>query len=382
MRWSSLAVLPWVFLGCSTSEPSVDTTHDASPSLDASAPDDLSETFAGFVGDRSLPGMAGAVWKEGRLVAIGAAGVRKVGDPTPVTIDDRWHLGSDTKAMTATLIGLYVDRGKIHFEDTVASLFQGETVDPGYANVSVEQLLQHRGGAPGTMPDDIWSQMWADGDAPDARVKAVRALLARPPAQAAGTYVYSNAGYMIAGVALERITGKPWEQMLREDLFTPLGMESCGFGPPSTSGEVDQPWAHKVSGGVATPVAPGPQADNPPSLGPAGTVHCALKDWGKFLAVHLEGARGFGTFVSTQTMARLQTPPPGADYACGWIVVSRPWAGGTALTHSGSNTMWYATAWLAPAKDTVFTIVTNRGDDIAAKKVDSAFGPLIERYAP
>ena len=72
--------------------------------------------------------------------------------------------------MTATLAGLFVDRGRLRFEDTVATLFAGETIDPGYASVTVEQLLRHRGGAPGTMPSDIWSQMWADGAAPGARI--------------------------------------------------------------------------------------------------------------------------------------------------------------------------------------------------------------------
>ena len=70
----------------------------------------------------------------------------------------------------------------------------------------------------------------------------------------------------------------------------------------------------------------------------------------------------------------------GGDYAGGWLTVSRSWAGGTALTHSGSNTFWYATAWLAPAKNTVFAVVTNRGDNVAQKAVDSVFGPLISRY--
>jgi D-alanyl-D-alanine carboxypeptidase len=285
--------------------------------------------------------------------------------------------------MTATLVGIHVDRGKIHFEDTIGALFAGFTIDPGYVHVTIEQLLQHRGGAPGTMPADIGAQMWADGSAPNARTNAVRSLLSRPPAQAPGTFVYANAGYMIAGLALERVVGAPWEQIIQSDLFSPLQMVSCGFGAPGTPGQVDEPWGHDVGDAGPVPVSPGPQADNPPSLGPAGTVHCSLADWGKFLAIHLAGARGEATtLVSQATLTRLQTPPPGGDYACGWGVVQRSWAGGTALTHSGSNTLWYATAWLAPAKNVTFTVVTNRGDQVAATAVDTAFGPLIQAYAP
>lgn len=345
-------------------------------------PDDLAATLEPVRARAGLPALAAAVWRGKALVALGASGVRKRGDRTRVTAADRWHLGSDTKAMTATLIGIHIDRGQIRFEDTVGELFAGDKIDPGYRDVTLEQLLRHRGGAPGDLPVDIRAAMRLDGSAPGARAKAVLAVLARPPAQAPGTYVYANAGYMIAGVALERRAGATWEELMRKDLFDPLGMASCGFGPPGTAAAVDQPWGHQSGGGGApAPVAPGPQADNPPSLGPAGTVHCSLADWGRFLAVHLAGARRETTpLVSAATLTRLQTPPDGGDYAAGWRVVDRAWAGGRALTHSGSNTMWFATVWIAPANDMIYAVVTNRGDDAAAAAVDSVFAPLVAAY--
>jgi CubicO group peptidase (beta-lactamase class C family) len=89
----------------------------------------------------ALPGMAAAVVKGDTLVALGAAGVRKHGDPSPVGLEDAWHLGSDTKAMTATLVGIAVD-GRLSFDATLPSLFPGAPIDPGSANVTVEALLQ------------------------------------------------------------------------------------------------------------------------------------------------------------------------------------------------------------------------------------------------
>ncbi|HTE51940.1 MAG TPA: serine hydrolase domain-containing protein [Kofleriaceae bacterium] len=346
-------------------------------------PVDISDTLEKVRARADLPAIAGAVWRGPSLAAIGASGARKLGDSTRVTTDDKWHLSSDTKAMTATLIGIHVDRGRIHFEDTIGALFAGETIDPGYADVTLDELLHHRGGVPADIPADVWSKMWSDGDAPGARLDAVRAILSRPPARPPGTFEYSNAGYMIAGTALERATGASWEQLLQKELFAPLHMSSCGFGPPGAPGRVDQPRGHTIgAGGVATPVEPGPQADNPPALGPAGTVHCSLADWGKFLAVHLAGARHEATgLIAQATLTRLQTPAPGGDYACGWIVTERPWAGGTALTHSGSNTLWFATVWLAPARNLAFAVVTNRGDQVATAAVDSAFLPLLDSFA-
>ena len=373
-----LSLLAIALAGCSKSSV-IDGGADGG-GLDGGAIDDLSSTLEPIRANGGLPSLAAAVFRGDELIALGATGVRKLGDATAVTSADKWHLGSDTKAMTATLAGISIDRGKLHFEDSLGTLFAGEQVDPGYASVTIEQLMQHRGGAPGNMPGDIWSQMWADGAAPGARLKAVRALLSRPPAQNPGTFVYANAGYMIVGVALERIAGVTWEQLIQTELFIPLQMDGCGFGAPAAPGQVDQPWGHSGSS-TLTPVAPGPQADNPPSLGPAGTVHCPLRSWGKFLSMHVAGARGAATLVTAATMLRLHTPPAGGDYAAGWGVLQRSWAGGVTLTHNGSNTMWYATTWLAPAKNLTFSVVTNCASSAAPGTVDAAFGPLIQRYA-
>jgi D-alanyl-D-alanine carboxypeptidase len=397
LRPSLIVALLFTF-GCSSSEDSSSNpVNDSGTAFDASdgatsdagnddasdagtQPDDLAAVLEPIRADANLPALIGAVWQGEQLIAIGVTGTRKLGDPTPATIHDQWHLGSDTKAMTATLIGIHVDKGDIHLDDTIGELFAGETIDPGYVNVTIAELLQHRGGAPGDMPADIWQAMWAGGSNPAARTAAVMSLISRAPEQAIGTFVYSNAGYMIAGAAVERIQqGKPWEEIIQDELFAPLGMGSCGFGAPGTPDQVDQPWGHDVE----TPVSPGPLADNPPSLGPAGTVRCSMTDWGKFLAIHLHGARNEAVpIVSQATLTALQTPPAGADYACGWGVTDRDWAGGTTLTHSGSNTMWFATTWIAPAKNTTLAVITNRGDDPAALAVDTAFGPLIETYIP
>jgi D-alanyl-D-alanine carboxypeptidase len=217
-------------------------------------------------------------------------------------------------------------------------------------------------GCPPDVPANIWKDMWSAGNDAGARMRAVRALLALPPAQPPGTEVYGNAGYLVAGAALERAVGDSWEHLLRTQLWEPLGMASCGFGAPGTPGHVDEPWGHQTNAnGTLTPMDPAnPGSDNPPSLRPAGTAYCSLSDWGKFLALHLAGARGEPTtLLSTTTLKHLQTPPRGGTYAAGWSVVSPAWAGGTALTHTGSNTLWYVTAWLAPQKNLALVTATN-----------------------
>jgi CubicO group peptidase (beta-lactamase class C family) len=117
--------------------------------------------------------------------------------------------------------------------------------------------------------------------------------------------------------------------------------------------------------------------DNAACLGPAGTVHCTMVDWAKFAIAHLRGERTDGGLLRPSTFRALHAPPKGSEYAGGWIVVDRPWAGGRALTHSGSNTYWYVTVWLAPARDFGILVAANRGDGEVARACDESVGALI-----
>jgi CubicO group peptidase (beta-lactamase class C family) len=329
-----------------------------------------------------LPGVAALALRDGKPLEIAALGDRKLGEPTPVTTDDVWHLGSDTKAMTATLIAMLVDEQKLNWTATLPKLFPKWTdIAPGYSAVSIEMLLGHRAGMPAeTAPNERFWKMRAAKDQLQARTDYVHEILRIAPDKV-GMFRYSNASYVTAGVIVEQATGASWEVNMRKRLFEPLGMASCGFGPPAQVGKVDQPWAHDCSSGTCKPVTPGPSSDNPPALGPAGTVHCSLADWGKFVAMHVRGERGEKTLVSTESMKRLHQAQAGGNYAMGWGVVPRDWAGGPAWSHTGSNGMFFASVWAAPAKGLVFLSATNRGGDEASAALDEITQYFVSRYA-
>jgi CubicO group peptidase (beta-lactamase class C family) len=205
----------------------------------------------------------------------------------------------------------------------------------------------------------------------------MRTTLSQPPLHQPGSkMLYSNLGYIIAGHFAEQATGKPWEELITDRLFRPLSMSSAGFGFPGLEGRIDQPWGHRLAGEKLEAL----QADNPPVLGPAGRVHCTLRDWGKFTALHLQGARGKGKLLKPATFKVLHTPPPGASevqHAMGWGVTHREWTRGPILTHDGSNTTWYATVWMAPESDVAFLAVANQGDAAGKQATDEAVAALI-----
>lgn len=324
-----------------------------------------------------LPALGAAVVRKGQVVAIGVCGERARGSGVLVTVDDRWHLGSCTKAMTATLAARLVDQGKLEWSQTVGRAFPdwSETIHEGWRDTRLDQLLQNRGGAPGQPPQALWAQLWKRSDAPStARRWFVQELLKQAPSKPAGTaFEYSNQGFVIAGAMLEQAGGATWEELLRTQVFEPLEMKHSGFGPPGSAEKIDQPRGHRDQA-----IAPGPAADNPAALGPAGTVHATLGDWARFAAAHASQT----SLLKPESWRKLHQAPEGAEYAMGWGVVERSWAGGTALTHSGSNTLWYCTLWIAPAKEYAVMVTTNVGTGKVSQACDQVIGAVMKQCGP
>ena len=326
-----------------------------------------------------LPALAGAIVTSKGLDAIGATGVRKAGTPVSVTVEDEWHLGSDTKAMTATIIARLVERGKLSWETTLGQVFPGlaRSMNPQMRDVTVLELLSHRAGLPHDVP---WRQFSSSGRSlREQREDVVKMVGSMQPATPPGSkYEYSNVGYVLAGAIAERLTGESWEDLIHRIVFEPLRMTSAGFGGLGTPGKIDQPWPHYASGQPLP--GNGPTVDNPEVMGPAGTVHCSLSDWAKFVADQLRGDRGERALLAPESYKRLHSPPFGGDYAMGWLVVERPWGGGTVLNHAGSNTMNYAVAWVAPKRDFAVLVCTNQGGDSATRGTDEAAAALIRLH--
>ena len=315
-----------------------------------------------------LPALAAAIFTKDGVWDIAATGVRKAGTLIPTTINDLWHLGSCTKAMTAALAGTFVMEGKLAWEDKVTSFFSDTagTFPSQVREITVAQLLSHRAGMAENYPRDLAAEL--RGPTTEQRNVVARWML-ETPAYPSGYYHYSNGGYVVMGSILERLGGKIWEDLMRERIFRPLGMTSAGFGGTGTIGEIDQPWPHLANGQSAH--SNGLAMDNLPYMGPAGTVHASMSDWGKFLADQLHGATRQPALLSPSIYAVMQKPARGT-YGFGWIVVPRSWARGSMLSHAGSNTMNYAASWLAPEAGYGVLVCINQGEKVNAAANEAA----------
>lgn len=301
---------------------------------------------------------AGIVTRDG-LGWAGVRGVRRAGHEAMATLGDRWHLGSNTKAMTAAVFGRLVQQGRARWDMPLAEALPGLTIDPAWATTTPDQLMRHRAGL---LDAGLLDQAWliaAHGDQrplPEQRVAFAARALGAPPAGPVGTFAYGNGNYIIVGAVIEALTGRSWEQVMADELYAPLGLATAGFGAPKGAA----PWGHR--GGVG--VDPAGFADNPPALGPAGTAHMSLADYASFIAAMMGGAPDW---LGEATRAHLLTPAAGAPpaYAAGWGVGRAAWAGasgpGATITHNGSNTMWFATVLAAPERGVGLITLSNSG---------------------
>ncbi len=199
--------------------------------------DDLSPLLAESVKKHNLPGMAAAVVDGGRITAIGAAGVRVRGHEEKITADDLFHIGSDTKSMTATLIAVLIEEGKLRWNSTpfeVLSPHGVKKIDPAWQRVTLEELLSHHAGVrPNPELATILATRLLKLSPREQRLRVCRAVLEKPPDHEPGKdFLYSNTGYIIAGAMAEAVTDDSWEHLMTRRVFQPLGMSHAGFGPP------------------------------------------------------------------------------------------------------------------------------------------------------
>ena len=325
-----------------------------------------------------LPGICIALLDGDRSVRVAADGIRKVGATEPVTVGDKFHLGSCTKAMTATMIACVIHDTKLEWNSTIADILPdiAGKAHPDFQKVTVRQLVDHTSGLPKDSKH-MFGMSEEETRTENRRILFTKVLADKPLSRPGEKHAYSNLGFMLAALMAETTTDMSWRELMTKYVFKPLEMKSAGFGPPGTKGKIDQPWGHASVFTLPKPL----QHDNPEVLGPAGRVHCTLPDWARFAALHL----GHIPKDSTLTKADLKlmhSPAKGQNYSAGWVVTSRPWAKGNALTHAGSNTMWYALVWIAPGTDKAYLVATNTGQSNAFPACDAAVSAMILMKEP
>ena len=331
--------------------------------------------------DAGLTGVAAAVMTDGRFKGVTVDGERRRSTGIPVTVNDRWHVGSIAKSMTATLIAVLEHEGKLSIDNAMLELLPDIEMAAGWRPCTLQNLLTHTAGAPANFPMKVL-KVWPDTaeELVAARRRFIAEILAEEPESPCGErYSYSNVGYTIVGHIAETIAGVPYETLIAQKVFTPLELKSAGFGPPKGDKPNQEPLGHMKLLWFRFAIDPFESpADNTPVMAPAGGLHLSIRDLARYGSIHLQGESGTATSLLPQeSWERLHTPFL-ENYAWGWVRYNREWSGGPVLWHNGSNTLWYALLMLLPAKNTVLAFATNDG---AIEEAEKAFVGLARQLS-
>lgn len=315
----------------------------------------------------AVPALGVLVIRNGTVVDQAVRVKRTLGGHS-VSVSDRWNLGSDGKAMTATMIARLVERGILHWDTPLEQMLPelvGE-MRSEYRDVTLLDLMSLRAGLPENLSDLAYFRTFfgASSPLPEQRLNYVRrAVMEAPIGPARDEASYSNTGLILAGVIAERATGQSYEQLMQREVFRPLGMRSPRFGQTPHAGET---FGH-VDGRVAIDTD-----GNPEMIVPAGGVRMSLADWARFAIDQMKGERGQGRLLKAETYRLLHAPQGETVYALGWgVAPAIAGRSGPALTHGGSDGNWFAFICLFPGSQNGVLVVANAADsmggDVAAQ---------------
>ncbi len=312
----------------------------------------------------AVPGMAAIVIRDFKAEPEQVSGVRDLVSKAPVMPGARWHMGSNAKALTATLVARLVEAGALAWDTPLSRMLPDLTpaMQPAYRDVTLPDLLSHHAGLPENATNlDFFNTLYESPDSLSAQRIAyiARCLGETPIGPPRGEASYSNTGLLIAAACAEQATGKSFETLIQSRLFAPLGMTGLSFdqfgGPKEPKGHVDGRIADR------------PRDANPRMFAPAGAMRMTMSDWAKFCIDQMKGEHGQGRLLKTETYKFLHAPQgsstDGAGWALGWGAAPNPMKlKGPALTHSGSDGNWYALVCLFPQTGNGVLVVSNAAE--------------------
>ena len=277
-----------------------------------------------------FPGCAVAVVKDGEVIHASGYGLRDVEHNLPVTADTLFAIGSCTKAFTAMCLGMLADEGKLDWDKPVRDYMPDFRLFDAFATerMTARDLLCHRSGLP--RHDLVW---YATTYTRDELYKRLRYL--EPNKDFRVTWQYQNLMFMTAGVLLERIAGSPWEDFVRQRIFTPLGMKTSTLSVTDSQRTSDYalPYHEKDEQLKEIPF------HNLDAIAPAGSINSSVNEMAPWLLLHLNGGKyAAKQLISEANLKEMHTPqmvmPPGTmttgnpedkefgyqSYGLGWFI--------------------------------------------------------------
>jgi len=321
-----------------------------------------------------VPGIAIAIVKDGDVVLAKGYGVRRMDGPAPVTPQTLFRIASNTKAFTAAALAILVDEKRIRWDDAVVQHLPAfQMYDPYVTReMTIRDLLTHRSGM-GLGAGDL--MFFPPSDL--SRDEIIRRLrFIKPATSFRSTYAYDNLLYLVAGQIIPAVTGKSWDDFIRDRIFAPLGMNNSFTNMEGWKSAKDVATPHnRLSGKLQA--LPQEDVDN---NAPAGSIASCVADLAKWMNLQLAGGTAGKTRIftaaqnkemwSAQTILPIGDLPKDAPaafaavhpnfnaYGLGWSL--RDYRGKKVVGHTGGLSGFVSRTALVPELKLGVVVLTNQ----------------------
>jgi len=318
-------------------------------------------------------GVAVAVVQNGKVVHCKGYGVKSAETMEAVNENTLFCIASNSKAFTASAIGILVDQGKIKWDDKVVDYIPEFKMYDDYVtkNFTITDLLTHRSGLGLGAGDLMFIPDGADFTIDDI----VRSFQYQKATSAFRTkYDYDNLLYIVAGEIIHRVSGKPWDEFIETEIFNPIGMKSSVAYRQNLKNQKSVALPHSSEGGKVEVLTP--HHDDLKIFGAAGGIHASVDDLSKWMLVNLnEGKYGKGLkeeLISKKSLGMqwkahtniyFNAQPKGGynthyrAYGLGWFLTDHQ--GYTIVSHTGGMPGMLSQTILIPELEAGLVVLTN-----------------------
>jgi CubicO group peptidase (beta-lactamase class C family) len=342
----------------------------ASFSFAQSLPSDIDAWADRTLKEFQVPGLAIAVVKNGKVVMAKGYGVREIGKPAKVDEHTLFGIASNSKAFTTASLAMLVDEGKLKWDDPLTKYLPWFAVADPYVTheLTVRDSVSHRSGL-GLGEGDLMffppSTLTRDQILQQARYL-------KPASSMRSKYAYSNIMFLAAGQVIPAISGKSWDDFIRERIFTPLGFTDSVTNVPAVLKSTNHVSPHSLIDDKVTAV----DWQGMDNAGPAGAISASVSDLSKWMILQLDRgkiANGKQLFSekrsaemwSPTTIVPVSDPPaPIAAtkpnfvcYGLGWFL--RDYHGRKLVYHTGGLTGLVSKTLLVPEENLGIVVLTN-----------------------
>lgn len=336
-----------------------------------SVPDDLDTYVERTLKTFQVPGIAVAVVKDGKVLLTKGYGIRDVGKPDKVNEHTLFGIASNSKAFTAAALAMLVDEGKLKWDDPINTYLPWFQVYDPYVTreLTIRDTLSHRSGL-GLGAGDLMffppSTLTRDQILQHARY-------IKPASSVRSKYAYSNIMFLAAGQVIPAVTGKSWDDFIRERIFNPLGMTDSVTTTEAVLASKNHVVAHSKIDGKVTAV----DWQGMDNAAPAGAIASSVSDLSKWVLLQLnhgktaDGTQLFSEKRSTEMWApttiipisEMPKPlaalkPNFAVYGLGWFL--RDYHGRKLVYHTGGLTGQVSKTLLVPEANLGIVVLTNQ----------------------